>query len=149
MIRIRFILWIFATLIPTVAVSGFSDHAVLEAFLREADVLSTDRQLVHLSHTCNLVIAGRDYPVLDIRELIQGAVVARGYNRLATLNREGKVLAVIEYGNARPLFCRGASLFLFGDIAVGNVGPEGNVLTFSTDGSVVNVGHVDPNEYPD
>lgn len=149
MIRLALILWLFASFIPAAAVSNCLDHAAFEAFLREAKVLSKDRRLVHLSHTCNLVIGGRNYPILDIRELVPGAVVPRGYNRIAMLNEGGKVLAVIEYGNARPLFCKADSLFLFGDIAVGNVGPEGNVLTFSADGSVISVGYVDPNHYPE
>ncbi len=149
MIRTGLISWFLTTSLPVVAGTPFCDHAGLEALLRGAGVLSPDRQLVHLSHSCDLVIEGEEYPVLDIRELVPGAVVPRGYNRLAVLSAKGGVLAVVEYGNARPLFCRGASLFLFGDIAVGNLGPEGNVLTFSPDGSVVEVGQVDPNAYPE
>lgn len=150
MIRTGPIPWLLlAAPLPIAAGTPFCDHAGLEALLRQADVLSPDRRLIHLSHSCDLVIEGRAYPVLDLRELVQGAVVPRGYNRLAVLTGKGEVLAVIEYGNARPLFCRGASLFLFGDIAVGNLGPEGNVLTFGADGSVADVGQVDPNAYPD
>src|SRR5690349_16074119 len=38
--------------------------------LERADVTSRDRELVHLSHTCDLTIDGAMYPVLDVREII-------------------------------------------------------------------------------
>jgi hypothetical protein len=41
------------------------------------NVLDADRALVHLSHTCNLRVDGPWLPVVDIQELVKGAVTPR------------------------------------------------------------------------
>lgn len=125
-----------------------NEREVLYAALLKSQVLDKHRQLVHLSHVCNLVLGGRRYLVVDVMELVKGAVTPRGVNRIVVLDPALAPVQSLEYTTQRPLFCEGNRLFVFGDITVGGVLPEGNVLTFSNDGKRVEVSTRDPNDLP-
>ncbi len=86
--------------------------------------------------------------VADIQELVKGGPSPRGVNRIVILSPALKPVRTIEYTTERPLFCDGNRLFVYGDLAVGNIGPEGNVLSFSKAGAVVKVSHTEASQYP-
>jgi hypothetical protein len=111
-------------------------------------VLNLDRQLVHMSHTCSLRVDKQLLPVVDVQELVKGAATPRGVNRIVILDSTMKVVRAIEYTTERPLFCQENRLYVWGDLAIGNRGPEGNVLTFTKGGRETTVTHVDANDLP-
>jgi len=120
----------------------------LYSALLENKVLDPDRKVVHLSHTCDLQINGRRYLVVDLQEVVPAARSPRGVNRIVVLDSTFKPLKDIEYGTHRPLFCVDNRLYVYGDLAIDNLAPVGNVLTFSDQGHVVKLSHVEANEYP-
>ncbi|HLK62940.1 MAG TPA: hypothetical protein VKU19_05850 [Bryobacteraceae bacterium] len=86
--------------------------------------------------------------MVDVQEMIKGASTPRGLNRIVVLDRELKPVREIEYTSQRPLFCVENRLYVFGDLEIDNVLPEGNVLTFSRRGRTVTLTHVEANDYP-
>jgi len=116
--------------------------------LQTARVLDPDRQLVHLSYTCTLRVEGHAYPVVDLQELVRGAVEPRGVNRIIILDSTLRPVQKIEYMTHRPLFCVENRLYVFGNLEIGNMLPEGNVLTFSNRARDVKLSHVEANDYP-
>jgi len=111
-------------------------------------VLNSDRRLVHFSHTCDLTISGEMFSVFDVNELIKGANVPRGYNQIIVLNAKLETVKKIEYSRERPLYCKENQLFVFGNIMIDGLLPEGNVLTFSDNGKQVKISNIDPNDLP-
>jgi hypothetical protein len=111
-------------------------------------VLDPYRLLVHLSHTCNLRVDGQWLPVVDVQELVKGAVVPRGVNRIIILDSRLKRVREIGYTGERPLFCRDNRLYVWGDLQIGNTGPEGNVLSFTHGGRGVSVSFLESNDVP-
>ena len=140
-----FILFLFLALAATAQVSPRDQ---LYAALLEAKVLSPDRQLVHLSQTCTLDIDGGKYPVVDLQEIVKSDTSPRGVNRIILLDSQWKPVQKIEYTNHRPLFCLENRLYVYGDLAIDNLAPEGNVLTFSKQGRVIKLSHIEANAYP-
>lgn len=130
------------------AAPALEDRLRLAEALQKQGVLNPERRLVHISHTCSLRIDGRMFPVVDVRELVKGAVVPRGVNHIIVLDPSLKPVQMIEYTSERPLFCLDNKLFLFGDILIGNVMPEGNVLTFSHNGTQISLEHIETNDWP-
>lgn len=126
------------------------DRSRLEIYnaLQTARVLDPDRQLVHLSYTCTLRIEGHAYPVVDLQELVRGAVTPRGVNRIIVLDSTLRPVQRIDYTTQRPLFCVENRLYVFGDLEIGNILPQGNVLTFSNRARDVKLSHVEANDYP-
>lgn len=110
------------------------DRSRLIKILSASEVLNKSRSLTHLSHTCNLIINNREYPVINIRELVKGAMVPRGVNRIIVLNNGYQLVKDIEYANATPLFCEENKLYLNGDLIVDGFPEKGNVLQFVDDG---------------
>jgi len=129
-------------------VNPLKDRGIVLGALLKSGVFHRDRQLVHLSHVCNLQISGRLFPVVDVMELVRGATTPRGVNRIIILTDKLVPVQTIDYTTQRPLFCQKQRLFVFGDLMIGNVLPEGNVLSFSDNGRVVDVQRVDANELP-
>ncbi|WP_299820728.1 hypothetical protein [uncultured Roseibium sp.] len=129
--------------------ASFPDErsAIADALLGQG-VLVDGRLLTHLSHVCNLTIGEGAYPVLDVRELVRGAVTPRGQSRIVVIDPEFALMQSFEYGQARPLFCDGNRLFLNGDLAVDNIGPEGNVLEFSAPEAAPSVTSMEANDFP-
>lgn len=123
------------------------DRDTLIAALLKARVFHKDRQLVHMSHVCDLRLKGSNFPVVDVRELVPGASTARGVNRIVVLNDKLAPVKTIAYTTERPLFCDGTKLFVFGDLSLG-AGAEGNVLEFVGDGRTVRVQHIEVNKLP-
>lgn len=117
----------------------FSDQAALINLVRGAEITDKERSLVHLSHSCNLVIDNQIYTVIDMRELVKGATTARGINQIILLNSEHQLVNRIEYGQARPLFCESNKLYLYDTLIVDGQAKEGNVLHFTDAGFAVTV----------
>lgn len=124
------------------------DRQVVFNALLKSHVLNKDRQLVHFSHVCNLRIDGRHFPVIDLMELVPGANTPRGVNRIIILNDELAPIQTINYITERPLFCKDRQLFVFGEIMVKGVLPEGNVLAFFDGGRSIEVRQIDVNKLP-
>lgn len=122
------------------------DRRAIAAALTRAGVLDDERQVVHLSHVCDLRLGKRHLPVVDLRELVPGASTARGVNRIIVLNDQLVPVRTLEYATERPLFCRGAQLFVYGDLSVGS--DEGNVLEFADGGRTVRVTRMEVNHLP-
>lgn len=129
-------------------VPRLQDRQTLFNALVAAHVLDPDRQLVHLSHVCTLKIDGASFPVADVHELVPGAMVPRGVNRIIVLDAKLAPVRSIEYTTERPLFCKDRRLFVFGDLAVDGLDPGGDVLVFSDNGRSVKVEQMDFNELP-
>ena len=123
------------------------DRQTSAAALLKAGTLHRDRQLVHLSHVCDIEMKGKHLPIVDLRELVPGASSARGVNRIILLNDKLAPVKTIDYTTQRPLFCSGQRLFVFGDLSVG-AGPEGNVLEFIDDGRTVRAYQIEVNKLP-
>jgi hypothetical protein len=151
---VRLFLSVLATLVltacqaPSGATMGGESRAELRAALVNSGVLSRDRQLIHLSKVGDLEIDGGKFPVVDIMELAPGAVTPRGLNRIIVLDPALKPVQRIEYTTERPLFCQENRLYLFGDLLIQNILPEGNVLTFTQQGRQVAVSKEDLNDLP-
>ena len=116
--------------------------------LIEDGILSKDRQTIHVSRVGYLEIDGGRFAVIDVMELVPGATTPRGFNRIVVLDSSQIPVQQIEYTTERPLYCEGNQLVIFGDLAVDNHLPEGNVLTFTDGGRKVLVSHVDMNNLP-
>ncbi len=116
--------------------------------LRNAGALDAQRQLVHLSHVCDVAIGDKRFLVIDAMELVRGATTPRSVNQIILLDAKGVPVQSIEYTIERPLYCHGDRLYLLGSLAVGGIQPEGNVLTFTDDGRHVEVGVADINALP-
>jgi hypothetical protein len=80
--------------------------------------LDPDRRIVHLSHACNLRVKDEWLPVVDLQEMVKGAMVPRGVSHIVILNRALKPLHMIEYTDQRPLFCLENRLYLSADLAI-------------------------------
>lgn len=130
------------------SVQALDDRARIVEALRQSGELDPHRGLAHVSHTCDLLIAGRRYPVVDLRELVRGASTPRGVNRVVVLSPDLVVVQRIAYTQQRPLFCQGSRLYLWGSLMLNELSPEGNVLDFSDGGRRVGVENVDVNDWP-
>jgi hypothetical protein len=116
--------------------------------LRAGQVLNPDRLLVHYSHTCSLNLGGVFYPVVDVEELVKGSAAPRGVNRIVVFSPTLGVVKEIGYTRQRPLFCEQNKLYVYGDLALNNIMPEGNVLSFEDGAKTVKISRVDANDYP-
>jgi hypothetical protein len=136
---------------PIVACGGslhLDDRGRLVKALRAAGELDPGRGLSHVSHSCDLVIDGKRYPVVDVRELVRGASTPRGVNRVVVLSPSLQPVYRIPYGRERPLACLRNRLYLDGAVAPDGIGAEGNVLAFSEGGHRVKVENLDINDWP-
>ena len=123
----------------------FSDQENLVKLIQSSKINDKDRMLVHLSHTCDLHIDGKSFRVLDMRELVKGAQSPRGVNQIILLNPAHQLVNRIEYGSARPLFCKDDRLYLYDDLIPDGQSESGNVLKFSDQGFTVTPAHEDLN----
>ena len=122
-------------------------QALLEA-LRAEQVFAAARRVAHVAHVCSLAIGGATYPVVDLQELVKGAVVPRGVNAILVLNSDLHLLRRIEYTTERPLFCRDDRLYVWGDLAIDGVRGEGNEITFGPQADVTKLVKVEANDVP-
>ncbi|NML13966.1 hypothetical protein [Azohydromonas caseinilytica] len=129
------------------AEAPLDDRSRLVKALRAAGELHPERGLVHVSHTCDLLIDGQRYPVADVRELVRGAATARGVNRIVLLSSALRPVRRVAYAQERPLWCSGNRLYLHGAVA-DDAGAEGNVLVFSDGGRRVRAENVDVSDWP-
>ena len=121
-------------------------RAVLEALMK-AEITDADRQLIHLSHTCTLIIGGQRFPVIDVREIVPGVPSPRGVNSIVILDGGLRVQRSIGYVDQRPLYCVDNQLVLYGLLAVDNVGDQGNVLTILDEGKRIDATFVEASEW--
>ncbi|HUQ91656.1 MAG TPA: hypothetical protein VM120_08240, partial [Bryobacteraceae bacterium] len=134
-------------LLCAVTASGQMRPQIYRA-LQTGKALDPHGNLLHLSHTCTLKIEGQFYPVIEVQEIIKSAAAQRGVNHIVVLDAKLKVMRKIGYTTQRPLFCIDNRLFLFGDLAIEGVQPEGNVLHFTNGAQALKTSRVEPTNYP-
>lgn len=111
---------------------------VRPALLRQ-QLIDPARALVHLSHSCDLrAVNGALFHVLEVRELVRGGLSPRGVNQLVVLDVKLRVTAHLELMTARPLYCEGMNVVLYGDVEA--LEQEGNRLTLNRRGELVGIG---------
>lgn len=126
-----------------------NDRALIFKALTNQKILTKGRKLVHLVHLCNLVIDNKIYPMVDIKEHVKGAQVPRGVNQIILFDSTLKLVKKISYdGASNPLYCKDNQLFLYGEIMIDGLMPEGNILTFSDAGKKVIVSEMADNDFP-
>jgi hypothetical protein len=113
-----------------------------------AHVFDPDRLVTHASHVCSLRVDGQWFPVLDVQELVKGAVVPRGANSIVVLDPEFKLAMSLPYATERPLFCVDSRLYVWGDLQVEEASVEGNELTFTDRARRLTARHVEANAVP-
>ena len=115
------------------------------AALRDAGITSADRELVHASRTCELVVDGTALHVLDVREIVPSMRSPRGVNHIVLLRGDSRVVRAVRYVDQRPLRCDGNRLLLHGELHVeGDEGTSsGNRLVFSNGGATLHAMMVD------
>jgi hypothetical protein len=125
-----------------------SDRRNLIAALRKAREITAGDIIVHVSHTCNLLIGKDSYPVVDVRQLIPEASSPHGLNRVVILDRLLHIQQTFRYIDQRPLFCSQNKLYLTRALSVNQVGFGGNVLIFSTAEGQPDYQTIDLNDAP-
>ena len=113
-----------------------------------AHAFDPDREITHVSHVCSLHLDGQWFPVLDVQEVVKGAVVPRGANSIVVLDPDFKLARRLAYATERPLFCEGNRLYVWGDLQVEEASAEGNELTFTGRASHLTVRHVETTDVP-
>jgi hypothetical protein len=106
------------------------------------------RRVTHAAHVCTLRVDGADFPVVDLQETVPGASTPRGVNAIVVLDGSLRPVRRLEYTSERPLFCLENRLFVWGDLRIDGVEPEGNELTFSAGARSVTLRHVEANDVP-
>ena len=124
------------------------DRQRVLAALRAQHVNDPHRLIVHLSHACSLTLGGRSFPVIDLQELVPGAMTRRGVNSILVLSPQLNLVRRLEYTTERPLFCTANKLYVWGDLRVDGVADEGNELTFSEDAKTVTLRQVEVVDVP-
>ena len=80
--------------------------------------------------------------------MVKSDTSPRGVNQIVVLDAKLKPVKEIEYTSHRPLFCVDNRLYVYGDLTIDGLLPEGNVLTFSKQGHVVKLSHIEAHDYP-
>jgi hypothetical protein len=132
--------------VPRSAIAAGRDQ--LLASLRSAGVYDPARRVNHAAHVCTLRVDGADFVVLDLQETVPGAVTPRGVNAILVLDTSLRAVQRLEYTTERPLFCLENHLFVWGDLRIDGVEPEGNELTFADGARSITLRHIDANDVP-
>jgi hypothetical protein len=122
-------------------------RALVEALAAQG-AFSPERQVSHVSHACTVVVDGEPFPVVELNELVHGAAVPRGVSTLLVLDRSLKISRRFENTSGGPLFCRGAELYVNGDVFVEEIQGEGNKLVFGKGGRILSIEQVEANDVP-
>jgi hypothetical protein len=128
--------------------AAFAEPTRQQFFKALRSEIDPDRQLIHLSHVCNLRISGRSFPVIDLQEIVKGAATPRGVNTIIILAASLHPIRKIGYTRERPLFCKENQLYVWGDLTIDGIASEGNTLTFTNSGKDLELSHVEANNYP-
>jgi hypothetical protein len=100
--------------------------------LHNVGITSPDREIVHASHTCDLVVEGSTLHVLDVREIVPFMRAPRGVNHIVVMNDDGRMVRAIGYVDQRPMRCDANRLLVYGALEVydGERSASGNQLVF-------------------
>ncbi len=119
------------------------------AALREAGVVSEDRQTVHVSHTCDLLVDGRLVHVVDLRQVLADMPAPRGFNTIVLLDEALTRLQTLPYVDERPMRCDGNRLLLYDSLSYPATGSEsGNVVVVTDAGRSIEMLNVPLAEIP-
>jgi hypothetical protein len=122
-----------------------SHELLLESLARDR-IDDPARRVTHASHVCTLRIDADSFPVVDLREIVPGAVSPRGVNAIIVLDIHLRLVRRIEYTTERPLFCVANPLYVWGDLRIDGVASEGSELTFADRARTVTPRHVEAND---
>lgn len=88
--------------------------------------------LTHFSHVCELSTdEGETIYVGDRRAVLAGMLAPRGINYITFFAEDFTYLGKYQYVTARPLWCDGGKLYLFGSLDAGDVPSGNNVIDVS------------------
>lgn|GEM_PF-5422157 len=88
--------------------------------------------LTHFSHVCELFTnEGETIYVADRRTVVAGMSAPRGLNYITFFAEDFTYLGKFLYIKARPLWCEGGKLYLFGNLDGGTVSDGNNTIDVS------------------
>jgi hypothetical protein len=131
---------------PPAANLEASHHALIAA-LRQDHVLVPGRLLLRASYVCSVKLGNAKYPIADILEQVPAAMEPRGVARVIFLSPELKLIWQAQLFGARPLFCKGNSVYFSGDVRAAD-GSTGNKVTFLFGGETETITKVNPLKLP-
>jgi hypothetical protein len=126
------------------------DRARILSALKASGALHPPNVIAHLSHVGSVIVDGRPFPVVDVRELVRSVSSPRGWNQIIVLDEDLKLVKAFNYDDQRPLFCRDNELVLWGSLNLPgtvNANEAGNVLSFSNAGKTISARNVDYHEF--
>lgn len=111
-------------------------------------VLTNDASITHLTHVCSLRVEGMLYPVIDLQETSQRGLTAGGANTIVVLSPALKVVHKLPYVSEAPLYCEDDTLFVFGDLDLGDLFGIGNRLKFRDRAETILADSIDVTKMP-
>lgn len=121
---------------PQAAPENIRQVLLASAQASDPDLASNNPGLIltHFSHVCELSTDdGKTIYVGDRRAVLGEISAPRGLNFITFFAEDFTYLGKgkFQYLNARPLWCNGGKLFLFGNLDSGNVPARSNVIDVS------------------
>lgn len=124
-----------------------ASHQALIAALRQDHVLVPGRLLLRVNYVCSVKLGKAEYPIAEVLEQVPAAMEPRGVGRVILLSPQLKSIWQAQLFQARPLFCKGNSLYFSGDVR-GADGSSGNKVTFLFGGEAATITKVNPLKLP-
>jgi hypothetical protein len=109
----------------------------LFAALKAQHLVDPDRQLLQIHYVCTMKVARSPWAVVDMFEITHnpGETSPKGVNTILVLDQQFHVIRkMTRPSDARPLFCRGNTLYLDADdFDADNGDNPGNAIAFQPD----------------
>ena len=119
---------------PQITSENIRQVLLASAQASDPDLSPNNRGLIltHFSHVCELSTdEGKTIYVGDRRAVLAGMLSPRGLNYITFFAEDFTYLGKYQYVAARPLWCDGGKLYLFGSLDGGDVPDENNVIDVS------------------